>query len=546
MKNVILISIDTLRYDAISCEKDKIYLQKYGLENFTDTPNIDYFAQHGVKFSQNLTTVTYTPPSHASMLTGLYPPKHGIRAFLYNKLPENIPTLYDIFRERDYKILLSIDFHDMFDLLDLTRNCHYLVRANDEELFGKIRQYKDENIFLFVHFGDVHPPYGESFCPPSENYHDDFYSEIEALGKRFGFKDEFRDKDGKVSRDKLITLSNKIRIFCEERAIADVINFPRYLNGVNKFDKGRFKNFIDNLKGIGVLDDCLMIITADHGQGPIPQRKMANPDITQKFDHGEVISEEIIRVPLILYSPGNIPAGKEIHTQTSLVDIFPTILEYSGISFNPNNIQGQSLKPAIDGKSIEDSKGYCEIWYHDRSELSGFLRKCKKAGRMLEPDYDTFLYQKCLRTPGYKYVETGSEMDIKDFDLPEREFAVALCRKLLGKVETESEINNILNRLKNNETKSELAKEYERRNYSRKALYNLKNDPYEEVNLLTKEMSLKNFSQKSDFTKIAKDLKSNMKLIESSLGKRVSISKDDDKKDMDKVADRLKALGYID
>ena len=67
--NIVLITIDTLRSDRVS---------SYG-SNLVDTPNIDSFASDGVLFSNAASTVPFTLPAHSSILTGLYPPGHGIR-----------------------------------------------------------------------------------------------------------------------------------------------------------------------------------------------------------------------------------------------------------------------------------------------------------------------------------------------------------------------------------------------------------------------------------------------------------------------------------
>jgi hypothetical protein len=65
--NVILITLDTLRSDRLSC---------YGSE-VVDTPNIDRFASEGVRFTNAASTVPFTLPAHSSILTGTYPPHHG-------------------------------------------------------------------------------------------------------------------------------------------------------------------------------------------------------------------------------------------------------------------------------------------------------------------------------------------------------------------------------------------------------------------------------------------------------------------------------------
>ena len=83
IRNVLLISIDTLRADRVSA---------YGFPRPT-TPNIDAVAGEGVLFKNVHTPVPMTLPAHVSMLTGTLPPTHGLRDNLLNRLPEGSLTL---------------------------------------------------------------------------------------------------------------------------------------------------------------------------------------------------------------------------------------------------------------------------------------------------------------------------------------------------------------------------------------------------------------------------------------------------------------------
>jgi len=547
VRNIVLISIDDLRFDAISCETNKTYLKKYGLEGFPHTPNIDAFAERGARFSQAITVSSFTPPSQASLLTGLYPPKHTIRAFLQNSLPSGILTVSEILKSHGYRTVSAIDFQELFNVLGLNRDYDYSVKASDKEFFRFLGEHKGEKLFLFAHFIDVHPPYGLSPCPPYEGYNDDIYRDKESLAKRLGIKFELRDESGEVTHERVIELSNRIRLYCEERAIADVIQFPRYLRGVNKFDGGRFSYFLDNLKGLGILEDCLLIITSDHGQAPIPQSRMANPRIRQKFDHGETVYDELIRIPVIVYCPTLIPGGRKIDSQVSMVDIAPTILDYAGIPPRDYHMQGRSLRPLIEGAIEEGSEGYSEVWYHDRAELSRYLKQCAKEGKLLPSSYDTFLYQKSLRTPKYKYVETGGGLTEEDLSAPDTEFVRALYRKALAQVEDSDRVEVLVSRLKEGSvSREELANSFSSQNYNRVALYDLENDPFETVNLLTLGIAMELVSGQNSFPQIALELKRRMDNILQDVAGEIIIERKQDKADMEEIKGRLRALGYID
>ena len=89
--NIILISVDTLRADHLSC---------YGYHRAT-TPNIDALGDQGVIFTKAYSTAVWTPPAHASMLTGLYPSQHNV--IHQNRLREDIPTIAELLQERGYQ-----------------------------------------------------------------------------------------------------------------------------------------------------------------------------------------------------------------------------------------------------------------------------------------------------------------------------------------------------------------------------------------------------------------------------------------------------------
>ncbi|GAF82716.1 unnamed protein product, partial [marine sediment metagenome] len=67
--NVVLITLDTLRSDHVGC---------YGYRG-VKTPALDALAASGVRFADAVTPVPTTLPAHASILTGEYPPRHGVR-----------------------------------------------------------------------------------------------------------------------------------------------------------------------------------------------------------------------------------------------------------------------------------------------------------------------------------------------------------------------------------------------------------------------------------------------------------------------------------
>src|SRR6185295_215880 len=84
-RNLVLISLDTLRPDHLSC---------YGHTPET-SPAIDALAARGVRFADVTSAAPWTLPSHTSMFTGLYPSHHGVKDYA-NRLPQDATTLAEV------------------------------------------------------------------------------------------------------------------------------------------------------------------------------------------------------------------------------------------------------------------------------------------------------------------------------------------------------------------------------------------------------------------------------------------------------------------
>ena len=91
--NIILITIDTLRADRLGC---------YG-DTLANTPNIDQLAKHGILFRQSQATAPLTLPSHASILSGLWPYNHGLRDNAGFSLPQEITTIIEVVQKKGYQ-----------------------------------------------------------------------------------------------------------------------------------------------------------------------------------------------------------------------------------------------------------------------------------------------------------------------------------------------------------------------------------------------------------------------------------------------------------
>ena len=101
---------------------------------------------------------------------------------------------------------------------------------------------------------------------------------------------------------------------------------------------------LNKLDELGLSDNTLVIWTADHGD--------ALGSHGGRFDKGSYLTEEVLRVPLAMRYPGEIPAGQTSDELACGTDIAPTILEAAGLRFEPP-VDGESLLPSATGSADE-------------------------------------------------------------------------------------------------------------------------------------------------------------------------------------------------
>ena len=517
-------------------------LDRYRLADFRDTPTLDGLAARGVRFRQAIAASSYTPSSHASILTGRFPPSHGVRAFLVNPLPPGVPTLAEEMARGGFHTVSAIDFGPMFHLLGLDRGFSERFAADDAVLLEHLRETIDEPLFLFMHLGDVHPPVGESFDEPWDRYNEEAYRELVALAGELGLIFDPLPDTPAERRAAAAALSNRVRTWADDRGVTHAIELPRYLAGVNKFDRGRLAKLLRSFEEIGLLEGTLLVVLSDHGQGLIPGRAMGDNSVPAKFDHGEVVFEETIRVPLLVSGPG-IREGAVLDTQVSLADIAPTIADWAGVDA-PEGSEGRVLRALLEGAEQDDSLAYSEVWYHDRARLGRYLKRCLAAGRLLEEGYESLLHMRSIRTPRFKYIRRGDELVARDWELPDAEFVRQAHQKLVARAAEPAVIAELTGQLRDGvRSRRELVVDLASRDADREALYDLDSDPHESVNLLLVERSLGVLGRERELRPVADRLAEIMRTVEErrihEAGVRTEVS------DMSIIEERLRELGYV-
>ncbi len=320
--NVLLITIDTLRADHLGC---------YGYDQIK-TPHIDKLANEGILFQHAYTPVPITLPSHASILTGAYPPFHGVRNNGSFVLNEKSITIAQLLKNEGYQTAAVVgayvldsrfgldkgfEFYDdeidhqkdSIDQLYVEREAEHVTQAAMKWL----NQKGDAPFFLWVHYFDPHAMY----VPPSPFM-------MEYTGRPY---------DGEIA-----------------------------------YTDSQIGILLQYLHTEGELENTLVVLTADHGEG--------------LGEHGEethaiFLYDTTLHVPLIFYYPVAFPQSKKISFLVRTIDIAPSILNLlqfrippsiqgetlTGLIFHPESVQGDTLTL------------YCETYYpalnHGWSPLEG-------------------------------------------------------------------------------------------------------------------------------------------------------------------------------
>ena len=312
--NVVLITVDTLRADRLG---------SYGSQR-TATPHMDALAAEGARFSNAASTVPFTLPAHSSLMTGTYPPYHGVRENVGYRLGSDLPTLAEALSAGGWTTAGFVSafvldsrwgiargfatYVDDFDATETRSGNLGAVQRDGAETVSEALRWLDGRppgpVFVWLHLFEPHDPY-----TPPEPY----------LSRYAG-----RPYDGEVAyADELV---------------------------------GRFRTGLEERE---ILDRSLVILTGDHGEG-LGQHK-------EGF-HGFFVYDSTVHVPLIVRPPFPDLAGKVVAEPVSHVDLLPTILEIAGLPV-PAHAQGRSLWPLLEdardggAEDGEEAAVYSESMY---------------------------------------------------------------------------------------------------------------------------------------------------------------------------------------
>jgi arylsulfatase A-like enzyme len=332
--NVIVVLIDTLRWDALGCN---------GNPNRT-SPNIDAVASEGIRFDQAVSTSGWTLPATASLLTGTWPLIHGGlgKGTALTTVRDELPTTAERFKEAGFNTVAyansaflspAVGIDRGFDIYDHRNAYNRDIRRADETVslaIERIRSLLGESSFILIHLYDPHLDYD-----PPAGY---------AARLTQGLRGPSPPVIGKICRELAAASGGRP----PDEAIEYI---KRIYLGEVAFVDAQIGRLIDELKKLELYDHTTLVITSDHGEEFWEHGG---------FEHGHTLYDELIRIPLIIKPPSNIRAAvKSIDAQVRIIDIMPTLFDLHGIE-QPDTFLGSSLLPMIRGAKEDDRPAFSE------------------------------------------------------------------------------------------------------------------------------------------------------------------------------------------
>jgi arylsulfatase A-like enzyme len=317
-----MIVIDTLRADRLGANGNPNGL----------TPFLDSLAQRGSLFKNAYAQSSWTNPSVATLMTSRYPSQHHVASF-WAVLGEDEVTLAEVLQQHGYatgafiaNFLLRKDFgfaqgfdqyqtysHREDDDPEKPRFVKERAERIDHEALAWLDQLQQHRarapVFLYMHYMEPHNPYS-----PDATYLD------RVLDGRP------RPERGEVNRRMLFP---NLGVFPEEM-VQNVKDL--YDAEVMSLDAA-LRSFFSALDERRFLDNCIVVVTADHGEEFQEHGLMG---------HHQTLYDEVLRVPLIFLVPGH-ATGAAIDPIVSLTDVAPTLLDLAGVP-SPLSFEGGSLR----------------------------------------------------------------------------------------------------------------------------------------------------------------------------------------------------------
>ena len=411
-KNIILITLDTLRADFVSAYES----------SHAETPNIDFFTGAGILFQNCYTPIPITLPAHAAIFYSQ--PPHALKVYNNGQIiPQNMssPSLASWLSQNGYETAAFVSLgvlkshfkiNQGFDFFEdsFPQERWYLNAAEiNERVLSWLKRSHTDPFFLWIHYSDPHDPYAPPTLSPdfriylNGNIHSEFCLqkkenitcefqlnqgdntiEFEALSEFPIPRDDFRISlnDFEPEENHFLKLKyedltfyhreNKQSVFIKKRGRIKIFNsgsqmkwnmrfqgninlFPEEMSRAYKIEveylDSQIGKLTEYLEKNGLLENSIVVLAGDHGEG-LGEHFLDRGEIY--FGHIHFLYTFHTRVPLIIYDTSLKNRSKKIKQFCTLSDIAPTLLKMIDLPV-PSNYSGNDLLNLNGpGESFED------------------------------------------------------------------------------------------------------------------------------------------------------------------------------------------------
>jgi len=303
---IIVVTLDCVRPDHLGC---------YGYRG-VDTPNIDRMAQEGTVFEQAIAQAPNTWVSHACIFTGCNPYKHGVRT-PFTRLSSHVTTLAEALSQYGFATAAfpahtlvgpGLGFDRGFDFFDLDAselmqnsevNGNKFYRSWDA-IWASVSAWtiqQSGRFFVWVHYMGTHELPIELLPLPVN-----FRKQYSSMGQYY---------DGKIS-------------WADKECVGIILSF---------------------LEEAGLAAGSILVVLSDHGDALV-----GGPDPFGRPVHNAELTDDVMRIPLVIQAPSHLPANMHVATQVRSIDIMPTLLDLADVPI-PESVEGQSLVPYCKGST---------------------------------------------------------------------------------------------------------------------------------------------------------------------------------------------------
>lgn len=339
--NIILITADTFRPDRLGFYEAGRLGEGRGV-----SPHLDTLSSEGVFFRQAFTTSAWTSPGLISIHTSLHAPVHGVDV-RGRSLDPSVTTLAEALSAAGYHAPAIFFLNDMPNFSHLGMEDSFPGRDRylgdgDEVLFHWLETHGGDQgpFFAYYHYRDLHQPYA-----PGAQFEEPYLQEV--------FGSSFTNPLGWLTRQlaakKMALVQSEIMLV---RELAEFESSDRdwvralYDAQIRRMDEQFFGRLRATLARTGLAHNTLVLISADHGEELLDHGLIGH---VSTFKEGRLY-DELIRIPLIAWLPGVLPAGRIIDEPVQCIDVMPTVLDLAGVPV-PAQAQGRTLLPLITGIS---------------------------------------------------------------------------------------------------------------------------------------------------------------------------------------------------